>query len=99
MPVLASARAAAMVAILATPAGAQPTHEHGSARDPRLALGAQAIGLVTRVSPALFGRTMTEGYLTQPMVMARARTRGGLVSALVTLDFEGATLERGELTP
>jgi len=33
----------------------------------------QAIGLVSRVDPAVGGRTLTEGYLAQPVIMARGR--------------------------
>ena len=66
---------------------------------PALSLGAQAIGLVTRVSPAYAGRDFTEGYLTQPAVMAHARLAGGRLALRATIDLEGLTLRRGELTP
>ena len=62
-------------------------------------IGAQAIGLVTRVSPAFDGRDFTEGYLTQPAVMAHARAFNGRLALRATLDLEGLTLRRGELTP
>src|SRR5205814_3577772 len=32
-------------------------------------VGVQAIGVVTRESPAIHGRDLTEGYLTQPVIM------------------------------
>jgi hypothetical protein len=60
-------------------------------------IGAQAIGVVTRESPAIHGRNLTEGYLTQPMVMATIRFWDNAVEILGALDFEGMTLERGEL--
>ena len=74
-----------------------PTRD--SARDslPRLMLGAQAIGVVTRASPAHANRALTEGYLTQPMIMGSLSAAGGRISVEGMLDFEGITLERGEL--
>ncbi|MEO8579158.1 MAG: hypothetical protein ABI469_02840 [Gemmatimonadales bacterium] len=60
-------------------------------------IGAQAIGVVTRESPAIHGRTLTEGYLTQPAIMAQLSPWGETLSLKTTLNFEGATLERGEL--
>ena len=65
----------------------------------QLALGAQAIGVVTRVSPALHDRNLTEGYLTQPAVMVEANPWRDLLSLKATVNFEGATIKRGELTP
>ncbi len=62
-------------------------------------VGASAIGVVTRAAPALFGRDLTEGYLTQPVLMAHARPWAGPLALRATLDFEGLTLGRGELTP
>lgn len=64
-----------------------------------LALGAQGIGVVTRASPAFVGRDFTEGYLTQPAIMVHAGLLGGRLALRATLDFEGLTLRRGELTP
>jgi hypothetical protein len=60
-------------------------------------LGAQAIWTATRESPALGGRDLTEGYLTQPMVMLMAAPWGEALAIKSTLNFEGATLKRGEL--
>jgi hypothetical protein len=60
-------------------------------------IGAQAIGVVTRESPAIHGIDLTEGYLTQPTIMGRLDPWGGLLSLKGTLDFEGATIKRGEL--
>lgn len=60
---------------------------------------AQAIALVTRVDPALAGRTYTEGYLAQPLLMAHGSVLRGHLSGVMTLDFEGLTLDRGELNP
>jgi hypothetical protein len=62
-----------------------------------LEIGAQATGVVTHQSPALHGRDLTEGYLTQPMVMAMASFWNGALELKGSLDFEGVTLKRGEL--
>jgi hypothetical protein len=84
------------------PPGALPAqmHEHHGDSMPsfRVSLGAQAVGVVTRVSPAFVGRDFTEGYLTQPIVMLHARPWSAL-AVRGTLDFEGLTLRRGELDP
>ena len=62
-----------------------------------LDVGAQAIGVVTRESPAIQGRALTEGYLTQPAIMAELDPWSELLSLKGTLNLEGATLKRGEL--
>jgi hypothetical protein len=60
-------------------------------------IGAQAIGVVTRESPAIHGRDLTEGYVTQPMVMAAAAFWSDALEVKGTLNLEGATMKRGEL--
>ena len=60
-------------------------------------VGAQAIGVVTRESPAIQGRALTEGYLTQPAIMAELDPWSELLLLKGTLNLEGATLKRGEL--
>ena len=60
-------------------------------------IGAQGIGVLTRESPAVGGREITEGYLTQPAIMAQLDPWGELLSLKGTLNLEGATLKRGEL--
>ncbi len=62
-----------------------------------LDIGAQAIGVVTRESPAIQGRTLTEGYLTQPVLMGQLDPWREALSLKGALDLEGLTLERGEL--
>lgn len=69
--------------------------EHGDV----VHLGARAIGVVTRQSPAINGRDLTEAYLIQPGIMAQLDPWRGLLSLRTTINFEGTTLERGELTP
>lgn len=96
--------AAAMVAagIIANAATAQSPMQmpmRDPARDslPLLMLGAQAIAVATRASPAYANRAYTEGYLTQPMVMGSLSAAGGRIGVEGMLDFEGITLSRGEL--
>jgi hypothetical protein len=70
-----------------------------SARRATVAVRAQALGLVTRVDPAVGGRTHVEGYLAQPVIMAHGGVLNGHIGAVLTLDFEGLTLDRGQLNP
>jgi hypothetical protein len=60
-------------------------------------IGAQGIGVLTRESPAVGGRQITEGDLTQPAIMAQVDPWSELLSLKGTLNLEGATLKRGEL--
>ena len=62
---------------------------------PALAVGAHAIGLLTRATSTPRGRTLTEGYLTQPIISADARL--GWLRGTGMLNLEGFTLRRGEL--
>jgi hypothetical protein len=57
---------------------------------------AQAIPLVTRADPTATRSTLTEGYVSQPAVMAH----GSFASLQFrgTLNLEGLTLQRGELS-
>ncbi len=59
-------------------------------------LGAQAIAVGTRQSPAHANKTYREGYISQPMVMATLAPRNH-IELYGMLDLEGITLERGEL--
>ena len=59
----------------------------------------QALGLVVHVDPGPGDRSYTEGYLAQPVIMAHGSVLGGRLSGLATLNLEGLTLERGQLTP
>jgi hypothetical protein len=60
-----------------------------------LTVGAHAVGVATHATPALQNESLTEGYLTQPAVMANGVF--GPIGLSVMLNFEGLTLERGEL--
>ncbi len=57
---------------------------------------AQAIPVVTRADPTATRRALTEAYLTQPIVMAHGSWNW--LRANATLNLEGLTLDRGELT-
>ncbi len=61
--------------------------------------GAQVIGLVTRVDPALANRPLTESYLTQPLLFGHLSALQGRVSGRASIDFEGLTMPNGELVP
>ena len=79
-------------------AGAQDVHDAAHARD-GVRVGAQAVPLLTHVTPAVRGETRTEAYVSQPLLAAHARLLGGRIEASGMLNLEGLTLERGELTP
>src|SRR5688572_12923637 len=59
--------------------------------------GASAILLATAAVPGVGGRTLFEGYITQPMATASSPFAGGKLVADLMLNFEGLTLKRGEL--
>jgi len=60
-------------------------------------IGAQGDGILTRESPAVSNKALTEGYLTQPMAMGSLSTANGHLAFEGMLDLEGLTLKRGEL--
>jgi hypothetical protein len=64
---------------------------------PKFYWGLSGIVLGTRESPAINNRTLTEGYLSQPMFMGSALFPRYDLELDATLNFEGLTLERGEL--
>src|SRR5919106_2135363 len=73
-------------------------HDHDSAhaaQRPVIRFGARAIGLVTHANPGLRGSNLTEAYITQPAISVHAAAAG--VQLIGMFNFEGATLERGEL--
>jgi hypothetical protein len=61
--------------------------------------GANGILVGTRVSPAINNRDLTEGYLSQPMLMGEAMFPRYGVELSGTIDLEGLTMVRGELNP
>ena len=60
-------------------------------------LSVQGVGMATRAAGAIEGRTLVEGYLTQPVAMAHAAPWRGRVRLTGTLNLEGVTLARGQL--
>jgi hypothetical protein len=87
----------ALVALFGVHARAQEHEGHTEHRVRPWMLGARAIGLITRADAGPAGIVHTEGYLTQPMVMAGGDPFSGHLFARLTLNLEGTTLERGEL--
>jgi hypothetical protein len=77
------------------PVTAVAQHEHIETDGPRLHVGAHAVGLITHTTPAIQGRSLTEGYLTQPGIMVQAGWGAFELNGMVNL--EGLTLKRGEL--
>lgn len=96
---LPAAPLALLALLAAAPAApAQEAAPHHAADSSRLHVGAQAIGVATRMSPAYQGRALTEGYLTQPVAHAHLRLPRVPLTAQAMLNLEGVTLDRGELT-
>jgi hypothetical protein len=86
--------AAAAGHVAAPPALAQhDAHAPGTG----IRAGAHAIALATHAAPAMHGRSRTEAYLSQPMLMAHGWLGGGRVAFDGMLNLEGLTLRRGEL--
>jgi hypothetical protein len=56
----------------------------------------QAIPVVTRADPTATRSALDEGYLTQPAAMGHVMWKQ--LQGIATLNFEGLTLKRGELT-
>jgi hypothetical protein len=98
----------AIVAAIAASREAQAQHEGhaGMAMDStrstptanRVHVMAQAIPVVTRAANTVGGRDLTEGYVAQLVAMGNARLLQGHLLFDVTLNGEGLTLRRGELS-
>lgn len=91
---------ASLLAVVASRASAQleGMHHHGDIGS-WWSVGASGILYATRVDPGVYSRTLAEAYLTQPLLHAHVMTPGGGLALRATVDFEGSTLARGELTP
>jgi hypothetical protein len=87
--------------LLARPARGQPLHAADSssvvATNAHATVGAMGTATLTRVSPAYNARTFTEAQLVQPVLMTSLGWHA--LAFTGTLDGEGYTLRRGELTP
>jgi hypothetical protein len=87
-----------LLVVLALPSTAAGQRVHTHAERRWAASGAaQAIPLLTRATPTAGRRSSTEAYLTQPVLMGHASVFAGRVAGHAMLNFEGATLSRGEL--
>ena len=99
---------AALAALVAQPADSLAQHEgHGAAATSdstadHAANGwrvmAQAIPVVTHAANTIGGASLTEGYLSQAVAMARGDLLGGHLRLEATLNAEGKTMRRGELS-
>ena len=102
---------ATLVAALGTlalvPSAARGQHEgHGAMaadstreeRPNRWHAMAQAIPLVTHAANSAEGRDLTEGYVSQAAVMGRGDLLDGHLRLEATLNAEGLTMKRGELS-
>ncbi|MBK8250281.1 MAG: hypothetical protein IPK85_23240 [Gemmatimonadetes bacterium] len=75
-------------------------HGHAMPTDSaRLSIGAMATGVYSHAAPGPFKVTISEAYLTQPMVFGTWRSPRRGVRAYLTINAEGATLQRGEINP
>jgi len=99
--------ALALVAWLATPLRAQQPDEHAgmagmsmpdSAQAARWHVMAQAIPVLTHAAHTAGARDLTEAYLAQPVLMAHASFWRGHAALDGTLNGEGLTMKRGELS-
>jgi hypothetical protein len=98
---------AALCALAFVPAGARAQHEEhagmagDSTHDERASrwhVMAQAIPLVTHAANSAEGLDLTEGYVSQAAVMGRGDLLSGHLRLEATLNAEGLTMRRGELS-
>ena len=92
---LAASAAAAQEHVHADPPNADAPH----AAHERARVSADVTALAVRALRSVEGRTLDEGYLTQPVVMGHAPLWGGRVRLTGTLNLEALTLRGGQLTP
>jgi hypothetical protein len=85
-----------LAALLTIPGTIHAQHGHG-ADSARLSVEAMGVAVYSRLSPGALRRDISEAYLTQPMVAARARFVGGRLELRGIVNAEGATLARGEI--
>jgi hypothetical protein len=97
VPVVALAFCSAALEAQVMPADHQ-MEAADSATATSISAGASGILAGTVAAPGVRDRNLAEGYLTQPMVMAQISTGKRRFVADVTLNFEGTTLDRGELS-
>ncbi|MGQ0646209.1 MAG: hypothetical protein ACT4P7_01490 [Gemmatimonadaceae bacterium] len=94
------ARSIALVVAAAVPHMLSAQHDqHPADSTRRLTIGAMAVALYSRATPGVLKQPVSEGYLTQPMGVVAARTFNGRLVAYLSINAEGATLDRGEINP
>lgn len=102
-----TALVATLASLAAAPAvahGQHAGHETPAATDTartrpdRWHLMAQAIPVVTYAANTAEGADLTEGYVTQAAAMGRGDLLGGHLRLVATLNAEGLTMARGELS-
>jgi hypothetical protein len=90
----------ALVAVAGFAARAEGQHQHADSDTLRRnSVGAMATALYSYLRPGPLSSTISESYLTQPMVFGTGRAWKNRVAAFATLNGEGATLQRGEINP
>ena len=98
---------AALITLALVPAAARAQHEGHAAmaadsmrdeRPNRWHVMAQAIPLVTHAAKTAEGVDLTEGYVSQAAVMGRGDLLSGHLRLEATLNAEGLTMKRGELS-
>ncbi|MFL5619338.1 MAG: hypothetical protein ACJ79A_13205 [Gemmatimonadaceae bacterium] len=98
---------ASLIMLVVGPAAARAQHEgHATmptdstlgARSNRWHLMAQAIPIVTHAANTAEGADLTEAYLSQSVAMGRGDLLAGHLRLETTLNAEGMTMERGELS-
>jgi hypothetical protein len=98
-----AARIAGAIVAMAFARSAAAQHDMAGMDQPSRGLtlggGASAIVVATAVDPGVNGRRLAEGYVTQPMLHGHLALLRGALGASGILNFEGATLRRGELAP
>jgi hypothetical protein len=106
-PSLTATLLAALVMLALLPAAARAQHEGHAAmatdssrgeRSNRWHLMVQAIPVVTHAANTAEGADLTEGYVSQAAVMGRGDLFAGHLRLEATLNAEGVTMERGELS-
>ncbi|MDQ3949151.1 MAG: hypothetical protein M3282_02295 [Gemmatimonadota bacterium] len=92
-------RVVSLIALLTLPlatAAGQEAHSHGTGAWVTSG-SAQVIPILTRATPTAGRQSLTEAYLTQPVLTGQVTAFGGRLAAHGMLNLEGVTLARGEL--
>ena len=99
MPITRQIADASLLAIALLGRTLPAQHERSDSSRLRATARAQPIALVTHVAPRPNKSARTEGYLAHTINAVHAGALGGHAEGILTLNFEGWTLDRGQLTP